>query len=262
MSYSVHCGDALNVLHQMFDDSVHMIVTSPPYDDLRTYGGFFWDFEGIAQELYRALAPGGVLCWNVADGVEGGSESLTSCKQKIFFREAVGFRVHDTMIYQKRNFSHPEKVRYHQVFEYVFVFSKGAPRVFHPIMDRKNITSGCVGNVGVNTFTLRDGSKSLRAKRVTTEFGMRHNVWLGNTRGQEDMCIELKHPAMMPKWLARDLIRSWSNPGDTVLDPFAGSFTTCGEAIALARNAIGIDINPEYVMYGDTYCKNVTPGFL
>lgn len=248
MSVKIIQGDALVVLKEFTDESVELIVTSPPYGDMRTYGGnCTWNFGRIATELYRILCDGGVLCWVVNDQVSNGGESLTSCKQKIFFVEQCGFRIHDTMIYQKRNFSHPERSRYHQVFEYVFVLSKGAPRVFNPIMDRKNLTAGCVGNLGVNTFTERDGSKSVRSKKVTKEFGMRHNVWLGNTRGQEEMCIELKHPAMMPKWLARDLILSWSNPGDTVLDPFAGSFTTCFEAEKVGRSAIGIELNPDYV---------------
>lgn len=253
------CGDNGELLQAMPGGSVQCCVTSPPYDDLRTYGGYEWDFETVAWELFRVLCPGGVVCWVVSDAVVNGSETLTSCKQKIFFVEQCGFSV-ETMIYQKLNFSHPEKVRYHQVFEYVFILSKGPARVFNPIMDRKNLTAGCVGNLGVNTFTERDGSKSERTKKVTAEFGMRHNVWLGKTRGQEEMCEELKHPAMMPKWLARDLIISWSNPGDTVLDPFVGSGTTAEMALELGRRAIGMDLNPDYVEMARARCHNVTPG--
>lgn len=235
------------MLLQLEQASVDLVVTSPPYGGLRTYAGHDkWDFENTASEAYRVLVDGGVICWCVGDEVIDGSETLDSAKQKIFFREVLGMNIHDTMIYQKRNFSHPERNRYHQIFEYVFILSKGKPRCFNPIKDRKNLTAGCVGNLGVNTFTERDGSKSVRSKKVTAEFGMRHNVWLGNTRGQEEMCVELKHPAMMPRWLARDLIRSWSNEGDVVCDPFAGSFTTCQEAMKLNRKSIGIEINPQY----------------
>lgn len=245
-------GDSALILPTFQEAYFDLCVTSPPYDDLRTYNGHSdWDFETIATQIYRTLKPGGVLCWVVNDGVVNGSETLTSCKQKIFFVEQCGFRIHDTMIYQKRNFSHPEKVRYHQVFEYVFVLSKGAPKTFNPIKDRKNLTAGCVGNLGVNTFTERDGSKSVREKKVTAEFGMRHNVWLGNTRGQEDMCIELKHPAMMPKWLARDLIITWSNPFERVLDPFAGSGTVGLVCAEIGREAILIEKNPEYATKAD-----------
>lgn len=240
-------GDSVATLQTLEAGSIHLGVTSPPYDDLRTYGGHTWDFEGTARELYRVLCDGGVLCWNVGDSVTDGSESLTSAKQKIFFREQCGFRVHDTMIWHKLNFSSPSFNRYHQCFEYVFVLSKGKPRCFSPIKDRPNATSGRIGNLGVNTFMRRDGSRETRSKHVTAEYGMRHNVWRGPTRGQENMCEELPHPAMMPRWLARDLILSWSNAGDTVVDCFAGSGTTGKEAEALGRNSILIDVNADYI---------------
>lgn len=193
------------------------------------------------------MGSGGVVCWNVGDQVVDGSETLTSFRQAIYFVDTCGFLMHDTMIYHKRNFSHPEQTRYHQMFEYVFVLSKGKPKCFNPIIDKKNSTAGCVGNLGVNTFTNRDGTKSVRAKRITAAYGMRGNVWNGKTRGQEEVCEKLPHPAMMPKWLAHDLIVSWSNRGDTVLDPFAGSGTTGTAALELGRKAILIELNPDYI---------------
>jgi len=244
-----HCCDCLDFMREMPDTSVDLTVTSPPYDDLRTYGnasGPQWDFKGVAQELYRVTKDGGIVCWNVNDSMISGSESLTHARQAIYFVDECGFNLHDTMIYKKSNFSHPEKVRYHQVFEYILILSKGSPKTFNPIKDKKNKTAGCVGNLGINTFTERDGTKSLRNKHVTENFGMRLNVWEGNTRGQEDMCVKLKHPAMMPKWLARDLIISWSNKNDVVLDPFSGSGTTAQEAKKIGRDYIGIDISQEY----------------
>jgi DNA modification methylase len=241
-------GDSVEQLKTLPDNSIECGVTSCPYDDARTYGhDLSWNFHETAKELYRVLCPGGVLCWNVNDMMINGSESLTHARQGIYFVDEVGFRLHDTMIYKKSNFSHPEKTRYHQVFEYILILSKGSPRTFNPIKDKKNSTAGCVGNLGINTFTEKDGSKSVRSKKVTAEYGMRLNVWEGNTRGQEDMCVELHHPAMMPKWLARDLILSWSNEGDTIIDPFGGSGTTGEMARELKRECILIDINPEYV---------------
>ena len=249
----LYCESNLDTMARMPSDFVDLVVTSPPYSNLRTYNGYSFDFEAIAKELARVLKPGGVIMWNVADACVNGSETLDSCKPKIFFVEQCGLNCHDTMIYQKRNFSHPEKNRYHNVFEYMFIFSKGRPKTFNPIMDRKNLTAGQVGNLGVNTFTMRDGSKSERTKKVTKEFGMRHNVWLGNTRGQEDMCVKLEHPALMPRWIASDHIQSWSNPisdtnpeGDIVYDPFTGGGTTLCEAKKLNRNWIGSEISKEY----------------
>lgn len=240
-------GDNRLVLPTLEAGSVQLVVTSPPYDRLRTYGGHEWEFEPVARELYRVLCDGGVCCWNVGDSVVDGSETLTSAKQKIYFREQCGLRVHDTMIYEKANFSHPEKVRYHSVFEYVFVLSKGVPRCFNPIKDKQNSTAGQTP-FGIRTFTDPDGTQRNRATQfpVSNEMGMRTNIWRGLTAGQENVCQSLAHPAMMPFWLARDLIQSWSNPGDLVLDPFFGSGTTGKAAALLGRKWLGIEINGEY----------------
>lgn len=249
-------NDSVSALRELPDACVELVVTSPPYDNLRTYGGHSWDFEGTASELYRVLCAGGVLCWNVGDECVDGSETLTSFKQAIHFKEACGFRVHDTMIYQKLSFSHPEQVRYHSVFEYVFVLSKGKPRCFNPIKDKPNATAGRPA-LGVNTFSRPDGSRHVRATQggVSADWGMRGNVWKGKTRGQEEMCEAKAHPAMMPKWLARDLILSWSNPGDLVADPFAGSGTTGREAIANGRRTWLNDVNAEYLKMADESCS-------
>ncbi len=246
MTHCIFQGDAGGVMDSFPSNSVDLIVTSPPYDDMRTYNGHDrWDFNQIARGMLNVLKPGAIACWVVYDSIRDGCESLTSCRQKIHFVE-LGFKCR-TIIYQKRNFSHPNKNWYHSVFEYVFVLSKGKPKTWNPLMDRPNKTAGCIGNLGVNTFTERDGSKSTRPKKITAQVGKRHNVWLGNTRGQEDMCVKLKHPAMMPKWLARDLILSFSNADEIVLDPMAGSGTTAMQALRLGRRAISIESNPDYV---------------
>ena len=238
--------DSVEGLKQIPDGTVELTVTSPPYGSLRTYGhGKGWDFEGTAKELYRVTCEGGVVCWNIGDQVIDGSETLEPFRQGLFFLEC-GFRMHDRMVYHKRNFSNPEKVRYHQVFEDVFVLSKGAPRTFNPIRDKVNKSFGET-NWGVNSVTQRDGSKEWRKKNVSGEFGMRGNVWEGKTRAQEEGANVLPHPAMMPMWLARDLILSWSNKGDLVCDPFVGSGTVTELAKRLGRDYIGIDISNKYV---------------
>lgn len=240
----VHCGDSKELLKQIDSNQIALSVCSPPYDNIRDYKGYSFDFEAIANELYRVLQHGGTACWIVGDAVIKGGETLTSFKQAIYFQK-LGF-LQDTLIYQKKNFAHPEKIRYHSVFEYIFVLSKGKQKVFNPIKDRKNMTAGSIGNFGVNTFTKKDGSKSVRAKKVVSEYGMRHNVWLGLTRGQELAGAKSCHPAMSPNWLVSDLIKSYSNEGDSVLDCFSGSGTTLIQAKKLKRNYIGIDSSQEY----------------
>lgn len=238
-------GDSAEMLRTLGAGSVHLVVTSPPYDKLRTYGGHTMDFEATARELYRVLCVGGIVCWNVGDSVVDGSETLTAFRQALFFKDTVGFRVHDTMIYQKSNFGHPEKVRYHQLFEYVFVLSKGDPRCFNPIKDKANAWAG-TGPFGVSTMRQANGNQTPTKRNIIADFGMRGNVWKCKTAGQENVCSAIEHPAVMPYGLCRDLIISWSNPGDTVADCFAGSGTTAKAAIETGRKTIAIEINPDY----------------
>lgn len=255
-------GDCVERMKELPPSSVQLCVTSPPYDDLRTYGGHSWDFEATARELFRVLCDGGIVCWNVGDSVVDGSETLTSAKQKIFFREQVGFRIHDTMIYEKSNPGNPSdrQGRYNQVIEYVFVLSKGKPRAFNPIRDKRNVSFG-VMRFGKKTRRDPNGKHNgfFSGRKPAAEFGLRGNCWRGNTAAQETPCSAREHPAKMPKWLARDLILSWSNPGDTILDPFAGSGTTGKAAIENARNAILIEINETYLPVIEREC-DVTPG--
>lgn len=237
-------GDSACMMTSMDSESIHLCVTSPPYDKLRDYGNHAWDFENTARQLFRVMVPGGIVCWNVNDSVIDGCETLTSCKQKIFFAEQAGFRVHDTMIWEKTHVGTPDSTRYHQMFEYIFILSKGAPRVFNPIKDRKNIWAGLNPAFGKNTKRKPNGEmRTLTSRAICDEFGLRKNVWKGNSRAQEEPCKKLPHHAMMPRWLAKDLIRSFSDEGDTVLDPFAGSGTVGWMARDMGRNCVMIDID-------------------
>ena len=230
-------GDNCEILASMPAESVDLVVTSPPYDNLRTYGGHSWDFAGVASEVTRVLKPGGVIVWVVADGTVKGSETLTSMRQAIHFKDVCGLNVHDTMIYEKSGVAFPDSNRYLQNTEFMFVFSKGAPKTVNLIRDRPN---KYVGTMGGN----KRGGLCTRA-----EFGIRWNVWRyanGRDNSSKDR-VAFKHPAIFPEALAKDHVISWSNPGDVVLDPFAGSGTTLKAAKELNRRFVGIEINSEYV---------------
>jgi site-specific DNA-methyltransferase (adenine-specific) len=254
----VYNENCLVTMSKMGDKSIDLTVTSPPYDNLRTYGdfikgkktennGYSFEFEEIARELYRVTKEGGVVVWVVGDGTEKGSETGTSFRQALFFKE-VGFNIHDTMIYMKNNFSNPSSNRYHQIFEYMFVFSKGKPNTFNSIKDRKNVYGGQVGSWGKNTSRQIDGSMAERPKKIIEEYGQRYNVWSYKTskNGQEDE-VAYKHPAIYPIQLVKDHIISWTNEGDLVYDCFMGSGTTAKAATDLNRNFIGSEINPDYI---------------
>lgn len=239
---TIYTGDNVATMKTWPDACIDLVVTSPPYDNLRTYGGHTWDFEGVARELTRVLKPGGVIVWVVADATVNGSETLTSMRQAIHFKDVCGLRVHDTMIWAKPNFSAVGALvsRYAPTWEYMFVLSNGAPKTFNPLKDRPCKTAGKAKS---GTIRQRDGSTKRKSNEgwVQPDFGQRYNVW--NMAGKS---VD-GHPAPFPLDLARDHILSWSNEGDVVLDPFAGSGTTCLAARDAGRKYVGIEINPEYI---------------
>lgn len=241
---NIYNMDCLEGMRQMEAESVDLTVTSPPYDNLRTYNGYCFDFENIARELYRVTKQGGVVVWVVGDATIDGSETLTSFRQAIGFRE-IGFRLHDTMIYasDKPPLTHN---RYEQAFEYMFVFSKGKPKTFNPIMV-PTIQAGV--DKGIRTFREADNQLRLAHKNeLVADKKIKGNIWFydtGNMCSTKDS-IAFNHPAIFPELLVRDHINSWSNEGDIVLDPFMGSGTTAKVARALGRHYIGFEISAEY----------------
>lgn len=241
----LYCMDNVKFMKGYMDDeSIDLTVTSPPYDDLRKYKGYSFDFEGVAKELYRVTKKGGVVVWIVNDQTFNGSESGTSFKQALYFKE-IGFNLHDTMIWEKQTFTAAGalKTRYGQVFEYMFVLSKGKPKTFNPIKDRENKS---FGRVKTGTIRQVDGSTrpiSSKGKKIQ-QFGQRFNVWRINTEMSNKKRM---HPAQFPEQLAEDHIISWSNEGDVVFDPFVGSGTTCVMAKKNNRSYIGIDVSQEYI---------------
>jgi len=237
-------GDCLEEMPKLKECSIDLTVTSPPYDNLRTYNGSLdWGdhvWKPVIQELFRVTKEGGVVVWVVGDATIKGSETGTSFKQALFAMEC-GFRLHDTMIWNKGCFSAVGalKVRYAPVFEYMFIFSKGKAKTFNPIKDRKTLHGGKVVN---GTVRNKDGSMKSFSKEVTiNEYGQRYNIWKQPPKRQRG-----GHPAPFPEQLAYDHIISWSNEGDTVFDPFLGSGTTGKMATQNGRNFIGIEKDAEY----------------
>ena len=245
--------NAVNALSKIKSNSIDLVVTSPPYDKIRDYNGFIFDFETfktISQELYRVIKSGGVVVWIVGDTTENGSESGTSFKQVLEFMN-VGFKLHDTMIYEKNTSSFPAKrngTRYTQIFEYMFVFCKDKIKTSNLICDKTNKWAGHT-NWGKNTNRLKSGVlKETTDIKPVPEFSPRNNIWKYNVgKGFNSSDKEShEHPAIFPEQLAEDHILSWSNENDIILDPFVGSGTTCKMAKKNKRNYIGIDISKEY----------------
>lgn len=237
--YNIDCTEGMKLLPA---NSIDLVVTSPPYDNLRDYNGYVFDYQSIAKELFRVMQEGGVIVWVVGDKIKDGNKSLTSFKQALFFQE-IGFNVHDVMIYQKKNTPFMRSNAYTNCYEFMFIFSKGKPKTFNPL----------------KTKTVRNGVEKLVAnkksdginKKVVGELKKEKtliNIWdyavgLGGSTNDK---IAFEHTAIFPEKLAQDHILSWSNEGDIIFDPMSGSGTTCKMAKLNNRNFIGMEISEEY----------------
>jgi site-specific DNA-methyltransferase (adenine-specific) len=227
---TIYAEDCLETMSRMPDASIDFVLTSPPYDDLRKYNGYSFEFELVAQELYRVLKETGSLVWVIGDATKNGSESGTSFRQALYF-QSLGFKIHDTMIYEKNSPTYPASRtgnRYTQIFEFMFVFSKGKPKC-KLIIDKPNKWAGH-----------KDFSGKL--KNPVPDFSPRNNIWKYTTSFNG-----VKHPAPFPELLAQDHILTWSVEGDVVYDPFMGSGTTAKMAKVNNRHFIGSEVSQEYV---------------
>ena len=241
-------GDCLERMKEIPDGSVDLTVTSPPYDNLRTYnntldwGEHVW--KPVLRELFRVTKQGGVVVWIVNDATIKGSETGTSFRQALYAKE-IGFNLHDTMIWNKGSFTAVGalKTSYCPVFEYMFIFSKKKPKTFNPIKDRKNKHFGDKYHQTVRQAdgTTKDGHG--KGKKRIAEYGQRHNIWLNYP---EQSNTKRCHPAQYPENLVKDHIMTWSNEGDTVLDCFMGSGTTGKMALLNNRKFIGIEKDETY----------------
>lgn len=239
----IYCSNCIPFMENLPDNCIDLTVTSPPYDDLRDYNGYSFDCEMIAKQLYRITKFGGIVVWVVGDKIIKGNKTLTSFKQALLFQQ-VGFNVHDTMIYKKKNTPFMRSNAYTNCFEFMFVFSKGSPKTFNPLRE-KTARSGMEMLVynkksdGVNKKILGE----LKKEKTKTNI-WEYAVGLGGTTSDK---IAFKHPAIFPEKLAEDHILSWTNKGDIVFDPMSGSGTTCKMALLNGRKYLGCDISEEYV---------------
>jgi len=243
-----YIGESVQFMKENIPDNfVDLTVTSPPYDSLRSYKGFIFDYQSMFKELYRVTKLGGVVVWIVGDKTEKGSESLTSFKHALYAKE-IGFNVHDTMIYEKSTSPFPESNRYNQKFEYMFILTKGKPKTTNLLKE--------IAHSNLNRLGKKDGS--YRQQNGDIEHGKydsrkkdktKGNIWyyaVGMNCTTKDK-IAFQHPAQFPEQLALDHILSWSNEGDIVLDPMCGSGTVAKMAFLNNRNFIGIDMSEEYI---------------
>ena len=247
--YNENCIDTMA---KMPDGFVDLTVTSPPYDNLRSYTGeMVWNeviWKAVIERLYKITKEGGVVVWVVGDATVKGSESGTSFRQALYFKD-VGFNLHDTMIYSKASQPRQNGARYEQQFEYMFVFSKGSTKIKNIIKERSKNAGKSIRR------TCRDNGKDIlrRSNSVVSEYKTKGNVWFYGTKKNST-----SHPAVFPEQLANDHIVSWSNEGNLVYDPFMGSGTTAKMAILNKRNYIGSEISKEYCEIAEKRIYKIT----
>jgi len=236
---NIYNENCLDTMKRMDDNFIDLTVTSPPYDNLRAYNGYSFDFESIAKELYRVTKEGGVVVWIVGDSKRKGSRTLTHFKQSLFFKE-IGFNIHDIMIWKKNNvMPYILKNCYTPSYEIMIVLSKGKPKTTNIIREKCKHAGKVLTSTTNNVQSMRKGKKIVVKTKPTKP---KHNVWTTMTTGKN-----YGHPAIFPEKLVDDHIKSWSNEGDLVYDCFMGSGTTAKMCILNNRKYIGSEISKEYV---------------
>ena len=243
----IYQEDCMDTMSAMKKESIDMVITSPPYDDMRSYdGNNMIQFKSFAKKIYKIVKMGGVLVWVIGDQTKNFNESGTSFMNALYFKK-VGFNLFDTMIYLKKpRGACGNNQSYWQTFEYMFVLSKGKPKAIHLINDRENKEERDGDN---GSKRLHNGKLHYHRRGGYKKFGRRTNVWeynVGRGHSASDK-IAFEHPAIFPEKLVKDHITSWTNEGDIIYDPFIGSGTTAKMCILTNRNYIGSEINPKYV---------------
>ena len=253
---TLYLGDCMKVMQGLDDGLVDLTVTSPPYDNLRTYEDtLMWDFDifkNIAKEIYRVTKSGGVLVWVVGDSTRNGNESGMSFKQALYFKE-IGFNLHDTMIFEKPQACFGSNNCYLQSFEYMFVFSKGKPKTINLIKDRENVRGGKLCSA-TSTALKPNGQKAVRKTIKTKKYGRRKNIWRIGVGGGK-----VNHPAVFPEKLASGHIDSWSKDNDIIFDPFLGSGTTAKASVSSGRKFIGIEVVNNYF---EMSCERINEAYV
>ena len=240
------CTDCVAGMRQLPDCCIPLTVTSPPYDDLRTYGGYSFDFKAVAEELWRITMDGGVVVWVVGEQVKDGTETGTAARQKLHFMD-LGFRC-STMIMATTRVRFPQWVRYPSIFDYAFVLSKGRPQYFHPIHDKKNNWPGQKFKWKTRERDGRIITRKHAGDKFVGLFGSRMNVWFYDVGWMKTTTDKeaFQQSALMPEKMAEDLIISWSRPGDLVFDPFSGAGTTSKMALLNGRHYLGMEVFDKY----------------
>jgi len=241
----IYNGDCWELVRELPDECIPLALTSPPYGNMRDYGGHRCDTLGLIDELYRVIRPGGIAVWVEQDQIKGKRCSDSVFEHGCSFR-GMGFQLVSEIVLERAGFRAPTHGHYGTP-EVALVFSKGKPTVINIIKDRPNKTAGAPVKHSVRN---RQGVLEFqKTGKVVQPFGRRGCVWRYNAGFNNSSRDEFAfgHPAIMPEQVAEDLIIAFSRPGDLVLDPMCGSGTTLKMALLNHRRFLGFEIHEPYV---------------
>lgn len=256
---SIICGDAADILKRIPSDSIDLVVTSPPYDDLRNYNGYSVDLHIVGTQLYRVLKNGGIVAMVIQDSTKNYGKSLTSFRTIVDWCDNIGFKLFETCIYHKNGTEGAWwKNRFRVDHEYMPIFLKGdKPQYFNK--EPLKIPSKHGGKVMSGSGNRRtDGTTTPIVRREINPMKCRGTVWDYLMAGDKNP-LKRKHPAVFPDKIPFDFIQCFCPEEGVVLDPFVGCGSTAVMAKVLDRNYIGIDISKEYCDLAEERIKKDVP---
>lgn len=245
--WQIITGDCAAVLPTL-DEPPALVVSSPPYGKLRDYGGHEFDTEGVIAAVAAAVPEGGIVVWNVRELVmpDGFLRCLDAEHAAMF--EAHGVHLREKLVWEKPSSGVGRFLGRHGIsHEYILVMTRGKPSRRPTVLrDRPNKTAG---EIYTKWRAGEEGWKRTDGRVTVPSHGYRRTVWscsVGKHHSATDFGRAHEHPAIFPLQLIRDLIKTYSSPGDLVLDPMCGSGTTVKAAVLEGRRAVGIEIHPPY----------------
>lgn len=244
---TIYCTDCVEGMKELKDNSIDVIVTSPPYDSLRTYNGFSVDLHATGEQIFRVLKDGGICAMVIQDQTSNFGKSLTSFRTIVDWCDNIGFKLFENVIYHKNGTEGAWwKYRFRVDHEYIPLFLKGKkPAYFNK--EPLKIPSKHGGKTMTGSGNRKtNGELTETVRREINPMKCRGTVWDYMMAGDKNP-LKRKHPAVFPDQIPIDIITCFCPEQGIVLDPFMGSGSTAVAAAKLGRHFVGFDICEEYV---------------
>ena len=243
---TIQCMDCVEGMKQLPGNSIDLVVTSPPYDNIRKYNGFAYNLHATGKEIYRILKEGGIAVMVIQDQTRNFGKTLTSFRTIVDWCDNIGFKLFECVIYRKYGSEGAWwKLRFRVDHEYMPIFLKGKkPQYFNKAPLK--IPSKHGGKVMTGSGSRRtDGKTNPRVTRAINPMKCRGTIWNYLMAGDKNP-LKRKHPAPFPDQIPIDFIQCFCPENGIILDPFMGSGSSGVAAKKLKRKFIGFEISEEY----------------